>query len=981
MAPEFRPQSQFGLTSHRYPSVSPTVVNEVSQILLVQIVEDQTIDRVSDASKPKVPTIEAFEEQVAPQIQQTDSSSEPVGEAINDANSNASYDSLYDRCIPPADIQNGQTDVRAVSPNTTNASQDSPSLDAIMTATFGSQPADWAEDDEDDVEETHKTNSLQVIVLPGLDTLQSHSSIGISPEQQATQSVNDVVQRHLQLSDYVPTFEQRQHLTDTDFRDPPLAYEIPHQSRCLSESVIIDNSAPNLDFPAPPPHIICVPEVEYHRIWRKGSCDGPWTDEDHQHVQLLTDASVQKFWATIPADLLSIAHGVHDRYYELLAGNSPPNNDLVHYHKLLAVLAPLTLTWQQLQHDLQQMPRTTPRLEGREAELKDPETEAPRESEDRLVHHVNFTGDYIHERSATSPATSFWAMNTTRVNHISGSSRRKRVLTAQAFKYVDPVQYLGGAGDAPKFWDDESQRWVDRSGTDLQESVIGEVQTVYQRFGTWGADTYNVDDDIPGEVDENDVYHHGGMGGYRYVPRPVCYHEEDFPTRVPKTASSKLVPAVTQTAGPSPLRGFSRPVVASPVSDFHQTTPADNDAVLPARTTLSTIGPIINPQSSPFPRPPSAPQPEVQNVPSCQGVVSQEDTPAVDIQQPATTALAPERLVSGSEEDVSAPGEELLEIVSRTTEPTGSYSGEDTSVDDGESTRTVPHAPDSPVSGFEGDLPDDEDEPTQTALNAEESHIVYSERDASDSEEEPQTPPGSPSRSGRNISADRMFAGRGEDIIPESPVRNSGSYNDSDDSDDEFSSPGETAETSPDQSPPAESAYDVDEADNDEGAEDQDRENGLSLRLPTIAEEDENADDSRSVATEDIMDATYDAAWEEVVASPTYTGETPFAGAGNDSTSEDYHEPDGNPEEGASESGEMPSEDYREADEDPEEGTSEPIEMVSNEGDASFNREEITAPAAPIADLHPFSAVTKWERRLAAFSLAAAVGLLWYRGW
>lgn len=96
--------------------------------------------------------------------------------------------------------------------------------------------------------------------------------------------------------------------------------------------------------------------------------------------------------------------------------------------------------------------------EEEEKEEKDEEVNAGSQQPTLKLHHINFNGDHIYERSCTPPAVSFWAICTTRYKRLCDSNypyktvlsvHLKSVLSAQAFKYVDPVQRLGTNADSP----------------------------------------------------------------------------------------------------------------------------------------------------------------------------------------------------------------------------------------------------------------------------------------------------------------------------------------------------------------------------------------------------------------------------------------------------------------------------------------------------------------------------------------------------
>lgn len=58
------------------------------------------------------------------------------------------------------------------------------------------------------------------------------------------------------------------------------------------------------------------------------------------------------------------------------------------------------------------------------------------------------------------------------------------------------------------------------TGSRLQDAVTGEVEIVYQPYGTWWEDEYSEDDDVPTQAMDGDNFHHASMDEYNFVCRP-----------------------------------------------------------------------------------------------------------------------------------------------------------------------------------------------------------------------------------------------------------------------------------------------------------------------------------------------------------------------------------------------------------------------------------------------------------------------------
>ncbi len=147
------------------------------------------------------------------------------------------------------------------------------------------------------------------------------------------------------------------------------------------------------------------------------------------------------------------------------------------------------------------------------------------------VHHINFNGNNVYQRSSTPPEVSFWAASTTYdkvlVQRPFLSPKDKnfslkplpavhvtRVLAAQAFKWVDPTIYTG---------DDICALWEKR-GSAMRNAATSDVNVVYQQVGTWNLDEVT-EDFTPRTAPSDLAYEYGANGNYRCLQLP--YHVYD----------------------------------------------------------------------------------------------------------------------------------------------------------------------------------------------------------------------------------------------------------------------------------------------------------------------------------------------------------------------------------------------------------------------------------------------------------------------
>lgn len=145
-----------------------------------------------------------------------------------------------------------------------------------------------------------------------------------------------------------------------------------------------------------------------------------------------------------------------------------------------------------------------------------------------VLHHINFNGQEIYQRSYTSPEVSHWAAATTwdkdgfQKPRLATTTNEKhfkplppvhpKVLAAQAFKWVDPTKYTG---DSPcTLWE--------KTGSAFRDAATSDVEVVYQAEGTWYQDTYTEDDVVPGLAPDYLDYEYATNGNYVFLQLPIC---------------------------------------------------------------------------------------------------------------------------------------------------------------------------------------------------------------------------------------------------------------------------------------------------------------------------------------------------------------------------------------------------------------------------------------------------------------------------
>jgi len=194
------------------------------------------------------------------------------------------------------------------------------------------------------------------------------------------------------------------------------------------------------------------------------------------------------------------------------------------------------------------------------------------EKVDVSEHHINFQGQWFHEKSNTPSSVSlFAAVTASRQQPIRDRVCCKAVTKSQAAKRIDPFQF---DGDLDLFNEqiidsDGHAEWKWK-GTALRDLATGRASIVYESHGSWDSDTYDSDEDIPmlanGRYEDSATLDFSGRHSkYKGLQWPYFMRSDEdrdiivnddgkgrpFPSRKQK---EKKEWKDTKNCGPSPLR-------------------------------------------------------------------------------------------------------------------------------------------------------------------------------------------------------------------------------------------------------------------------------------------------------------------------------------------------------------------------------------------------------------------------------------------
>ncbi|KAL9098487.1 MAG: hypothetical protein Q9163_005861, partial [Psora crenata] len=294
-------------------------------------------------------------------------------------------------------------------------------------------------------------------------------------------------------------------------------------------------SPPRMCLPDIPTRWLDMFRAEEFKVWRDGTPTGafaPGTDD--LQVAMLAQVALEDAFDNVPKDLYHIAditrtfdndlwNEGHSKYGPFAPGAY--TNGEVEDTAYVGALANMNVQWQLLSEILRAIPMLTRSvLQGVEPEKLDIEEHVFDPPEDRTLHHINFNGDHVYERSYTHPAVSLWAISTTMWKQPFFDTKKrpivhaKTVLMSQAFKYVDPVQYLGGDNPFPKELVGGKPCYL--HGSRLRNAVTCDVEAIYQPYGAWVEDLYDAEDMAPLMWQKGDRYHDGQAPEYVHLQRP-----------------------------------------------------------------------------------------------------------------------------------------------------------------------------------------------------------------------------------------------------------------------------------------------------------------------------------------------------------------------------------------------------------------------------------------------------------------------------
>ncbi|KAL9128499.1 MAG: hypothetical protein Q9217_002825 [Psora testacea] len=294
-------------------------------------------------------------------------------------------------------------------------------------------------------------------------------------------------------------------------------------------------SPPCVRLPVIPCQWLDLFKVEEFKIWRDGTSTGSHVlGRDDSTVAMLAQAALEATFEDVPEDVYQIAD-ISRTFYNMLWEEGHPRygpfmpgvctNGEVEDTAYIGKLAIQNVQWKLLSDNLHTtLSWNRPTLQGVEPEKLDMYQPDLRGSGGSNVHHINFNGDHVYERSYTPPPVSLWAISTTMWKHPFPDMEHcaivhmKTVLMSQAFKYVDPVKYLGGDASLPTELVHGQTNYL--HGSHLRNAVTCDVEAIYQPYGAWREDQYDQEDKAPVMWRKGDQYHDGQMTEYIYLQRP-----------------------------------------------------------------------------------------------------------------------------------------------------------------------------------------------------------------------------------------------------------------------------------------------------------------------------------------------------------------------------------------------------------------------------------------------------------------------------
>ena len=206
------------------------------------------------------------------------------------------------------------------------------------------------------------------------------------------------------------------------------------------------------------------------------------------------------------------------------------------------------------------------RADANTNEVQGSESASVHQQKGRPEHHLNFQGQWLHEKSNNPSSVSLFAAVTASrqevvYNHISC----KAVTKSQAAKRVDPFEFDGDLNSINEQVIDSKGniewKW---KGTALRDLATGRTSIVYEPHGTWGSDEYDDDEDVPllanGRPENSAALDSSGQHlKYKGLQWPYFMSkEEDRDVIINDDGKGRPFPSQKQkderNCGPSPLR-------------------------------------------------------------------------------------------------------------------------------------------------------------------------------------------------------------------------------------------------------------------------------------------------------------------------------------------------------------------------------------------------------------------------------------------
>lgn len=289
----------------------------------------------------------------------------------------------------------------------------------------------------------------------------------------------------------------------------------------------------------------------FYQIWKEGlgeRCFTPGQDE-RKVLALALEQYESNIGSKIRLDLLEIVKDFVAVYAEIWSQGHPKNGMWRENEDefFVAAFAIKAVEWKQMVADsqvLRQRVRLQPgsmmmgkapsssdwylqRLGGDGQYCKHRRVEATKFDitdsglEEGPIHHINFNGFPAYQRCYTPAAVSFWAAATTYDKEIFNKPlpfvHHARVITSQAFRWVDPTRYTG---------DDKYALW-EKKGSAMRDAATSDVEVVYQPIGTWLHDEYTEDDTVPGLAPNDLSYEYATKGDYHNFQLPYLFNYSD----------------------------------------------------------------------------------------------------------------------------------------------------------------------------------------------------------------------------------------------------------------------------------------------------------------------------------------------------------------------------------------------------------------------------------------------------------------------